>query len=381
MSVRSVGIAVGLTSASCLFFLFTLEIGLRLLNPQIMMPHPNGMWELSPTRGCRLTTAFDGYHWYGEFNVRITISEQGLRDRTFGPKEANIGRILALGDSFTFGFGVEGYESYPKRLEALLNEKRKGYDVINAGFPGYGTLQELRYLEEEGLAFSPDVVLIGFFGFNDYTDNLRAPDRYKLVHGFLYDRNGYEQAERARQVRSGRLPIPFKDWLWAHAHSYRFLADRYRRLHHWASAAEVKSDAGSDENTAFQPQSPEGIPAVKQEVFDITVGYLKALMDKVRAHDAVPVLVMIPGIKMIQTPSELWSPTWFKLKEFSEQQKVPAIDLGPVFREAHVAGRSDPLWYPLNKHWKASGHRVAAEFIRTELLRQGVLPLSGEERS
>ena len=301
MSVRSAGIAVGLTSASSLLFLFTLEIGLRLLNPQIMMPHPNGMWELSPTRGCRLTPAFDGYHWYGEFNVRITISEQGLRDRTFGPKEANIGRILALGDSFTFGFGVEGYESYPKRLEALLNEKRKGYDVINAGFPGYGTLQELRYLEEEGLAFSPDVVLIGFFGFNDYTDNLRAPDRYKLVHGFLYDRNGYEQAERARQVRSGRLPIPFKDWLWAHAHSYRFLADRYRRLHHRASAAEVKSDAGSDENTAF------GLGSSRENCgteIDQTQALIGGHQDIGRFHISVHDVV---GVEIVECFSQLYT--------------------------------------------------------------------------
>ncbi|SVD20911.1 uncharacterized protein METZ01_LOCUS373765, partial [marine metagenome] len=230
MSVRSAGIAVGLTSASCLLFLFTLEIGLRLLNPQIVMPHPNGMWELSPTRGCRLTPEFDGYHWYREFNVRITISEQGLRDRTFGPKETNVRRILALGDSFTFGFGVEGHEAYPKRLEGLLNEARRDYEVINAGFPGYGTLQELRYLEEEGLALSPDVVLIGFFEFNDFTDNLRTPNRYKLLHGFLYDRIGYEQADKVRQAAPGRLPIPFKDWLWARTHSYRFLADRYQRL-------------------------------------------------------------------------------------------------------------------------------------------------------
>ena len=284
-----------------------------------------------------------------------------------------VGRT-AFFQAVEFGFGVEGHEAYPKRLEALLNETHKDYEVINAGFPGYGTLQELRYLEEEGLAFRPAVVLIGFFAANDYKDNLRATDRYKLVNGFLYDRKGYDQAVQARQVRSGRLQIPFKDWLWARTHSYRFLADRYRRLLDGVSS----DDRKSERNIALKTRSPQ-IPALDQEVFDITTGYLKALTDKVRAHDAVPVLVMIPDIKMVETSEEWWSPSWFALKEFAEQQDVPAINLGPVFRDAHLAGRSDALWYPVNQHWRAPGHQMAAEFIRRELFRQGVLPLSGDD--
>ena len=76
-------------------------------------------------------------------------------------------RILAIGDSCTFGWGVEQREAYPQVLQRLLDADRPGrYRVVNAGVPGYTSYHGRLYLRERGLALRPDVV-IAAYGFND----------------------------------------------------------------------------------------------------------------------------------------------------------------------------------------------------------------------
>jgi hypothetical protein len=56
-------------------------------------------------------------------------------------------------------------------------------EVINSGVSGFSTAEELVFLQQEGLRFRPDVVIVGFFA-NDLSDIVRA-DLYRLVDGRL----------------------------------------------------------------------------------------------------------------------------------------------------------------------------------------------------
>jgi lysophospholipase L1-like esterase len=110
----------------------------------------------------------------GEFDVEVRINAQGFRaDREYSPvPPPGVSRIVAVGDSFTFGNGVEVHESFPSLLERRL----PATEVINLGVPGYGVDQQLLMLESRGLRFRPDVVLLG----------LHTPDIFrntKLFHG------------------------------------------------------------------------------------------------------------------------------------------------------------------------------------------------------
>ena len=77
-------------------------------------------------------------------------------------------RILAAGDSCTFGWAVRESQAYPARLERVLDQHAgtHRFQVINAGVPGYTSYQGLVYLRERGLALRPKLVLIDY-GFND----------------------------------------------------------------------------------------------------------------------------------------------------------------------------------------------------------------------
>ena len=97
----------------------------------------------------------------------VLVNSLGLRDREY-PMEKPPGtyRILTVGDSVTFGYGVAVEESYPKQLEEMLSEY--GVEVINLGLGGYDTINEAARLESLGVGLQPDLVLVGYC-LNDIT--------------------------------------------------------------------------------------------------------------------------------------------------------------------------------------------------------------------
>ena len=102
--------------------------------------------------------------------VAVKTNSQGLRDHEYSyAKPRGVFRILAIGDSFTLGWGVPFEETFAKRLEGLLNEGARAggpsrrYEVINMGIGNYNTEQELEAFGREGVRYHPDLVLLCFY--------------------------------------------------------------------------------------------------------------------------------------------------------------------------------------------------------------------------
>lgn len=96
----------------------------------------------------------------------VSINSTGQRDRDFvSPKPTKTVRILMLGDSLTFGWGVPQDQTVPKRLEALLNASGNGrtYEVVNAGVGNYNLAMSANWMLERGMAFEPDLVVFNYF--------------------------------------------------------------------------------------------------------------------------------------------------------------------------------------------------------------------------
>ena len=102
------------------------------------------------------------------------LSRDGFRTHEFAPKRPGVYRILALGDSCTFGQlqrgELYGYVSnpYPLALEKLLAD-RVGpgrFEVFNAGIPGYNSYQGLMLLRGKLRGLDPDLITVRF-GWND----------------------------------------------------------------------------------------------------------------------------------------------------------------------------------------------------------------------
>jgi len=84
-------------------------------------------------------------------------------------------RILCIGDSNTYGFGVAAEEAYPARLEAILNARGGArWSVVNAGVPGRPSGEALMDLESRAPALSPAVV-VALVGWNDVWRDAEGP--------------------------------------------------------------------------------------------------------------------------------------------------------------------------------------------------------------
>lgn len=105
----------------------------------------------------------------------LTINSRGLRDRDHSlTKPANTKRILVLGDSFTWGYGVGDSEIFTEVLERDLAKRSQTWEVINTGVSGWGTDQEYLFLMSEGFNYSPDIVVLAYYCMNDVVDNSSA---------------------------------------------------------------------------------------------------------------------------------------------------------------------------------------------------------------
>ena len=97
---------------------------------------------------------------------RISNSE-GFKDYEYRiEKPNNTFRIIALGDSMTEGVFVAVNDTWPKQLERKLNKLNLTlqFEVFNFSIAGAGTLEEVKTLEEKGLKYNPDMVILAFLG-------------------------------------------------------------------------------------------------------------------------------------------------------------------------------------------------------------------------
>ena len=179
------------------------EGGLRLVAPPA---DSADLWRKLPTAA----------EWSGQPNGRgmhagvpVAFNAFGLRDaqRPVLPAPGAV-RVLALGDSVTFGMGVAQDQTYPRQTEALLSAIRGApVEVLNMGMPGYNTLHQLAQLREIGFALQPKIVVVGFL-YNDI--ELSSAQK--------------GQGSTSTQAAQTSLPRKIKSqvngaWLWLKQHS------------------------------------------------------------------------------------------------------------------------------------------------------------------
>lgn len=135
-------------------------------------------------RRLRPNTVF--WHTSVDGSWRFATNAQGFRaDHDYSyAKPAGVIRVLALGDSQTEGFEVRQHHTFSAVIERYLDAAGLKAEVLNTGISGFGTAEELAFLENEGIRYKPDVVVLGFFA-NDFEDNVKSGlfrvERGKLV--------------------------------------------------------------------------------------------------------------------------------------------------------------------------------------------------------
>ncbi len=309
------------------------EVLARLFFDEPVLPR----FVTDPGYGVRWNTArVDTRHYVpGEYDVRVTTNAVGLR----GPREYPVARtpgtrrILLLGDSFTFGFGVEDDEVVSAALEHRLNATApaNGAEVINMAVSGFGQAEELVTWQARGRQYRPDVVVILYFD-NDIGNNAVAGLFAVQADGAVI-RTGAEYLPGAR-LQESLYAIPPLRWLFEHSAAWNLIRNRLSEL---------------VQNAMLREQGLERFDDASGPGLALTRALLGELARQIRADGARPVILIIPNQALAST---------FPLSAAEVQAMGATL----------VDGRtlvSPADYYRTDGHWRASGHRKAAEALAT----------------
>jgi len=353
LTLLAVGLCAGLLIA---------EIGVRLLAPQALWQwHPGPFVE----DGAGFFRLRPGLHSVSknrvEFEHQVQVNAAGLRGPELEVKEAAECRILAIGDSFTFGVGVEGAEVFHQQAAQLLRQRGVMATALNGGIPAIGVPQAVRWLRRHGLKTEPDVVLLSFFVGNDLQDA-------SSLNEWVID---------GGQLVIGARTQGWKRWLYLHSHLYVLLkkslaASLLARLglrEPWSLRS--ARDSFAVYQLASSPLIEEGLRNT-----DLALGELVQLAE---AHDFRLVATLIPDI--LQVDDQRWQAALRQLElvpedyhprrpntvlqELFASHQIPLLDLTDVFDAGFDAG--EELYFPIDRHWTAAGHRLAAVEIVDQL--------------
>jgi hypothetical protein len=112
-----------------------------------------------------VTTTNDNTSFFARrWRSGLSSNSLGFREREIDPEPAEgVYRIAVIGDSFTWGQGIDRSDRMTERLQALLDHTSGRFEVLNFGLPGRETVDHLRTLRDVVLPLHPDFVLLQWF--------------------------------------------------------------------------------------------------------------------------------------------------------------------------------------------------------------------------
>jgi hypothetical protein len=272
---------------------------------------------------------------------RRPINPEGYRDRDrVVLKPPGTRRVVLLGDSFTWGASVLFDDGYGQRLERWLNERRREpWEVVNLAVPGMNTVGQAAQLEKEGLAYGPDVVILGYV-LNDSEDESAA------------------EARRAADWLADRNPPPSRPLL------DRSALLRVVRTRLWATTENRRRVEGF--RSMYEPSYPGWVAAQKA---------LRAMAGACRERGVPFVVIVFPLFGSPLDGAYPFADVHALVTKAAADAGARAIDLLPFYRGL----RSDLLVVDgaNDEHPNEIAHRIAAQTLRKGL--EDVLPASAAE--
>jgi lysophospholipase L1-like esterase len=102
-----------------------------------------------------------------EFNFTASTNSLGFRDREFSLEKSAAFRVEAIGDSFTYGWGVNLDDSWPKVMEADLRKRGVDVEIANLGSPGASPVEYADIAEKAVPLLKPDLLVVAILQGDD----------------------------------------------------------------------------------------------------------------------------------------------------------------------------------------------------------------------
>lgn len=331
-----------LVSVACSLLL--LEGTLRLLGYPTGIARSFGhLWNRDPasltsTPGLFVPSARRRISYPPELAYDVTFNALGLRgDEVDRAPPAGVLRVLALGDSVTFGYHVPDAETWPAHLQARLREAGARVEVLNGGCGHFSIPDERAYLEERLLALQPHVVALQFCS-NDVTERelLRSPTLYR------------ETLDRGAETSLGDV---LRGTALGELQLRAAIALKARRDGPLRASTFASTEPAPDAHWARYEQE------------------LAALSRTLAARGVPLLLVAFPDLGRVDEDGA--SPEDERLRALSSRVGVPFVSALSAFRAAPDR-RALYLW-PLDPHPSGRGNAVLAQVVGEALRERGLL--------
>jgi lysophospholipase L1-like esterase len=305
-----------------------------------------------------------------DFRAVHNTDGHGFRNVWPWPERAE---IVALGDSLTFGHGVEDEQTWPAIVARFLSRGR----VINLGLSGAGAQQYLRVYETFGMKLQPKVLLVGFFVRNDFWDDAMF-DRW-LRSGVGGNYMVWRNFGRPRRV-TFNLQKPVASMIdafrWHHAllsrssYLYTLLLHVRGAVKEWRPA-EVRifefPDGGRMELFPGDFANTTAGAQPDRREFQLTIQALQRIQSIAGANGTHVLVIFQPSKEEVYLPL-LGDPPpdpADPLRSALTKNGIRYLDLAPVFRQR--AGAGEKLFFEVDGHPNERGYALIAENVLSHL--------------
>jgi len=334
------------------------EVGVRIYFPQEVSPI---RFKFDPQLGDIPTPNQKGRKYRpGVYYNTFSHNSLGMRgSKEYSFDKTTKQRLLFLGDSFTYGFGVNDDQTFAYLTEKRLLNDRFSVEVINAGNSGRGTDYELRFFQVLGYKFKPDLVILCFCA-NDFIDMERSEYYRVSPEGEIALK---PLSDSKRVIKNILYNLPGYNWLvsWSQAANFVKEAGIKWFLGH--------SDAKALKEGALVITYPEYFQGyANDENKKLAEVYLRNLIQSVQKNAGslmifyIPMAVEVNYYKKNGTTSKDET----LIRNIAQKYGEALYSFTPIF-----AASKEPLdklyFLPTDGHWNASGHALAAQYLTEQI--------------
>jgi len=292
-----------------------------------------------------------------EYTIHYDINSRGFRDREYNlTKCAGCYRIIAVGDSFTDGMGVEENDSFPKLLEAKLNKT----EVINAGLPSNSAVLEYLEIKYNLTKLKPDMIMLNF----DIGDVIQ--DMNYLKYG-VFSGNELIAVNGCQEKKS--KPFEIK--------TITLLNDVANKLIVVFKIEQKPARITRIEDDTLRVIRYEYLnDTVVNQDWNVTLGYLLKINELCKKNNITFVINTYAWALQIKPYDWKEGRLTFgfevgktysldpqnRIKRFCQENNITCLDLTPYFNESTAKN-----YYDYDMHWTKSGQKLASEIIYSSL--------------
>ncbi|VAX20836.1 hypothetical protein MNBD_NITROSPINAE02-1446 [hydrothermal vent metagenome] len=359
LKIKEWGINLLLIAASLLAIIVVLEVAIRVTLPTW---YPRYAFIADDDAGYRNTPDKKLRFKSNEFDFISESNSYGYRDDPFEPDGRKV--VMAIGDSFCWGFGVDYNE-----LFLTIAEKNLGVRIVKACVSGYGTRQALALFRKDKARINPDVVLLNFFIGNDFYENTSVRN-LTIVDGWF----------RETAPETSSMIHKSITWLRSRFRIVELVIEKIKSSPKLYALVKRAGLAGGDIIDQLDLYRKKERPEVTR-AYDITSDQLKQLKEAAEDIGARLIVVIIPTKNQVNPAPFLeeveemgkragdfdFMKPRDRLKKMLGKLDVAVIDMTPAFRAETKRNAGASLYYKIDRHWNRAGQALAGRELSKKL--------------